>query len=130
MNYYTRSKFSKTTNLPFTTIANYVSRGILEPKVKVGKSRGSSHIFNDHDVLELLLIRRMVSVGVALKVVYHLMKQFRQKKLIQKIIRQQCDFILIIDQEQIESISKDDPFPFEKITQNATLINWKHSNYI
>ena len=71
---YTNKQAAAALNLKPATISYYTNQGFIEPEVSNPKGRGTTRRYSRRNLVELLVVRRMVDAGVRLEAAEQLLR--------------------------------------------------------
>jgi DNA-binding transcriptional MerR regulator len=69
-------EIAKEEKVPYSTLAGWIERGLIEPSHRTGKS-GAAVVLNDKNVIELKNLIRLRKGGLSLQRARHLMEDLR-----------------------------------------------------
>jgi len=126
---FSRKAVEKTTGLPFTLIQQYTDKGFVVPEIHNPIGRGTNRIYSINNLIEFLLCKKMVDLGITHKLLKDLSLQIREKKIAEKILNQKIDFISVSNQKIINTHLCRESFSLHPSQENLFFLNVKKEKF-
>ena len=126
MKAFTRKDICEKSGLPFTTVQLYTDKGFVIPAIHNPTGRGTNRLYDEENLIEFLLCKKLNTLGFTHSLLKKLSHQIREKLVAKKILNNEIDFLVIVDQAHIGFLKSSESVIFNDYQDNVLFLNVKN----